>query len=334
MRDGTGDKMREGTSDKTGDKAGGGERTILKQPGRFALRLVVALVLTLAPVGVSLASILILTTVWSFVAVYGAGLLLSGLGGYLATGIWWFSPLVFVAVFLFVTMASGNLGDGAGYLSMLVQALFCWLGSFVPAYLSSRGESSRREHSRLKAGLRYGYATALTLLILSLGVTCTMQSLENGHVALLARSVLRQEAPEWGTADFKLADIQIGMSEDEVLQILGNPGEIRAGEAWLPAGVTVPSRDLIYPGITVELLDMRPYQVMRVEVTSLKYRTPRGIAVGDSRYKVLFVYGGPTWEEEEAVDYQHQSDSYWENLTFRFNADGKVTEIEVSQLFD
>lgn len=91
MRDGTGDKMREGTGDKTGDKAGGKERTVLKQPGRFALRLVVALVLTLAPVGVSLASILVLPE-WPFVAVYGAGLLLSGLGGYLATGIWWFSP--------------------------------------------------------------------------------------------------------------------------------------------------------------------------------------------------------------------------------------------------
>ncbi len=329
MCDVTGDKMREGT----GDKAGGGERTILKQPGRFALSLVVALVLTLAPVGVSLASILVLPE-WPFVAVYGAGLLLSGLGGYLATGIWWFSPLVFVAVFLLITMASGNLGDGAGYLSMFVQALLCWLGSFIPAYLSSRREASGGDRSQFKAGLRYGFATALTLLILSLGVTYTMQSFENGHVALLARSVLRQEAPKWGTADFKLAGLQIGMGEDEVLQILSKPGVIRAGEAWLPAGVTVPSRDLIYPGITVELLDVHPYQVMRVEVTSLKYRTPRGIAVGDSRYKVLFVYGGPTWEEEEAVDYQHQSDSYWENLTFRFNTDGKVTEIEVSHLFD
>lgn len=124
------------------------------------------------------------------------------------------------------------------------------------------------------------------------------------------------------------------MGEDEVLQILDKPGKIRAGEAWLPAGVTVPSRDLIYPGITVELLEVHPYQVMQVEVTSPLNWTSRGIAVGDSRYRVLFVYGSPAWEEEETVDYQHQPDSYWQNLTFRFDANGKVMEIVVSRVFD
>jgi hypothetical protein len=117
--------------------------------------------------------------------------------------------------------------------------------------------------------------------------------------------------------------ITITTTEREIIRRFGKPKSVKKGYSEVE---NKPSKDLNYDGMKIYVIDGAIYNF---SCTSKRCRTNRGVQVGDSKAKVIEIYGpgNPPYEgsENDTLSYPLKGiDSY---LFFLFR-DGKVAEIE------
>lgn len=107
---------------------------------------------------------------------------------------------------------------------------------------------------------------------------------------------------DWRIDDFKLADLTLGMSEEEVIRALGEPQKIENLSRY---------KFLSYPNLTVEtrLVGGR-FIVEGMSVSSTAYSTFRGIRFGDSPERVKEVYGEPEPSPYPETGYVYRSKEF------------------------
>ena len=162
-----------------------------------------------------------------------------------------------------------------------------------------------------------------------------------GIRALITRNAMAGKTFEQTCSfdDFVLAGIQPSAKPAEVLKAFGQPSLVkRASEPSIHNGDYISYlATWIYPGLEVEFIangeKSRPVPdapgvVMRLLTTDRRYKTKRGIRVGDPLAKVIRRYG-PTEPDGDAYWYCNEADF----LLFRVKA-GKVASIETGLAFD
>lgn len=144
-------------------------------------------------------------------------------------------------------------------------------------------------------------------------------------------------ADGWSTEDFRLGNLYIGMTEEELFRTMGKPTTVSTFDQGL-------TRSLDYPGLdvgTVYLSDKGIHVVSGFRVEAAAYPTFRGIKVGATKAQVEAVYGpsGPiAWlYPEMGFEYTNTTlcePGYYLNLAFETNKDQVVVSISVSKGID
>ena len=147
----------------------------------------------------------------------------------------------------------------------------------------------------------------------------------------------------WCDNDFKPANVYLGMKEADIVKVMGNPIETKAGILHGWANLPESSfKDFLYKGLTARLVQTDKNEGFKVQqrilVKSPRYSTFRGIKVGDSYQKVLLTYGEPTFQNQNEIEYQimyvEGLSNYWKHLTFRLNPKGNVDTVIIGPVYD
>lgn len=161
-----------------------------------------------------------------------------------------------------------------------------------------------------------------------------------GIRALIARNTAAGVFEETSSpSDFVLAGIQPASKPAAIDKAFGKPSLVkRTSEPSIHNEDYVSYLETwIYPGLEVEFIANAekgkpvpdaPGVVMRVLTTDRRYKTRRGIRVGDPLAKVVRRYG-PTEPDDDAYWYCSETDF----LLFRVK-DGKVASIETGATYD
>lgn len=109
----------------------------------------------------------------------------------------------------------------------------------------------------------------------------------------------------WPTADFKVAGIEPGMSEEAVRKILGEPSPAQETPIPDPSQKSANGEELIYPQFSLSFSGTGTEIGLRqIKITGNNSATSRGIQVGDSKVTALWVYGPPVKEEPGLMEYR------------------------------
>jgi hypothetical protein len=139
---------------------------------------------------------------------------------------------------------------------------------------------------------------------------------------------------DWPAADFRVARIEPGMSEEEAVKILEETYSEK--ETPVPGQFQTSSdgKELIYPQFTLHFSGNQVESGLRqIRITGNDTATLRGVRVGDSKWVVLWVYGPPVKEEPGLIEY-HSPGGTMENpperyIQMKLDADMAVREIEI-----
>ncbi len=139
----------------------------------------------------------------------------------------------------------------------------------------------------------------------------------------------------WSPADFDLAEIGLGLDENRIRELLGD-SEKSGPEKNGSTKKSKPFRykEYVFPKVLLRLKEEDSvFKVWQVHSASTEVSTFRGINQGDSKTKVLWVYGRPEIEEPEKLEYRiTQENKIVKYLRFELDSNEKVTEIEVGFL--
>jgi hypothetical protein len=134
---------------------------------------------------------------------------------------------------------------------------------------------------------------------------------------------------------FGSTDVHLGQTEQEVKIYLGNPDRIihkfKSSYFYIYEDRCV-NLDFGKKGGKLKIMFF--YQEGTKCFQSTKIRTDRGVKLGDSRSKVLRIYGEPDQRGDPFVlhngDYFREWFYYIEGIQFRFSQDKKISEISIS----
>jgi hypothetical protein len=88
--------------------------------------------------------------------------------------------------------------------------------------------------------------------------------------------------------DFTLGQINTGMSENQLIAVLGQPIQVHHEQY---SGWENKQKWVEYPGLKISLRKDEDWRVTGIDIISSNYLTHRGIKVGDSLDKVIDLYG-------------------------------------------
>jgi hypothetical protein len=130
--------------------------------------------------------------------------------------------------------------------------------------------------------------------------------------------------------DLVLASLRPGMKEKQVLNLLGQPDKINSFKS---------GNDLLYPNMKIYAESANKagdeWTIATITVKSDQYMTKRGVKVGDSIEKVINLYGMGYifWDDRNQYSYKFISSIYfWQAISFKVE-EGKISEIEVANLY-
>lgn len=139
----------------------------------------------------------------------------------------------------------------------------------------------------------------------------------------------------WPAADFKVAGIEPGMSEEAVRKILDEASPVKETPVPGLPDKSSDGKEMIYPQFTLSFsgtgteVKLRQIRITRVDSAA----TLRGIQVGDSKLTVLWVYGRPVKNEAGLMEYRRPGGTDDEPLEryiqLKLDAKETVQEIEI-----
>jgi hypothetical protein len=123
--------------------------------------------------------------------------------------------------------------------------------------------------------------------------------------------------------------VRLGMSEGQVLQVLGRPDDRRAMRTELGAFV-----DLSWPGLTVRRWDGAGGRVVNIAVTDRGIRMANGIGVGSSLARVRSAFPKASCDTSPLVCTIGNPVPGNTVTTLRFSRTGRVSEVSVGRVID
>ena len=123
--------------------------------------------------------------------------------------------------------------------------------------------------------------------------------------------------------------VRLGMSEGQVLKVLGQPDKRVPRSTELGAFI-----DLAWPGITVSRWDGAGGRVVDIAITDRGIRTRSGIGVGSTRSAVRQAFPGADCEESPLLCVIGEPVPGNTVTTVRFGRTKRVTEVSVGRVID
>lgn len=123
--------------------------------------------------------------------------------------------------------------------------------------------------------------------------------------------------------------VRLGMSEGQVLRVLGRPDSRRKARTELGAFV-----DLRWPGISVRRWDGAGGRVVSIAVTDRGIRTIEGVGVGSPLSRVRSAFPAAACEASPTVCTVGDPLPGNTVTTFRFTSSGRVSEVSVGRVID
>lgn len=123
--------------------------------------------------------------------------------------------------------------------------------------------------------------------------------------------------------------VRLGMSEGQVLKVLGQPDKRVPRSTELGAFI-----ELAWPGITVSRWDGAGGRVVDIAITDRGIRTRSGIGVGSTRSAVQQAFPGADCEESPLLCIIGEPVPGNTVTTIRFGRTKRVTEVSVGRVID
>lgn len=166
------------------------------------------------------------------------------------------------------------------------------------------------------------------LLVVSMPATATLLPQYSGLVKNQSWVAQSKQKNTFPVTRMGVGGIRLGITNVEVQGILGRPKKIKIEETNCCGEL----KEWIYPDIIVkfEVLESKKNTVYNVFTKSKKFATVDGIRVGDSRSKVLKVYGKNFSSSSQDTLY-YSNDEYASFIVFKFEKQ-KLVEIAANVL--
>lgn len=123
--------------------------------------------------------------------------------------------------------------------------------------------------------------------------------------------------------------VRLGMSEGQVLKVLGQPDKRVPRQTELGAFI-----DLAWPGITVSRWDGAGGRVVNIAITDRGIRMRNGVGVGSTRTAVTKALPGADCDESPRLCMVGEAIPGNTVTTIRFGRTNRVTEVSVGRVID
>ena len=128
----------------------------------------------------------------------------------------------------------------------------------------------------------------------------------------------------------EVAGIKAGMDSNNVREILGAPNSISVENDYRDSE----SKFIIWHYKYFDVLLGNSDYVGAIQINKKGIQTSRGISIGDSKERVIEIYGQPTIEYENTISYLNSDDDMNDKvLEFTFN-NNKIINIYIGRFYD